>query len=70
MNFLESLVAEWYEYTGYFVRTNPRVRKLPGGGWGVELDVLAFSPADGRLLHIEVSGDPGSWQNRKGSLSK
>ena len=22
MNFLESLAAEWYEYTGHFVRTN------------------------------------------------
>ena len=52
MNFLETLVAEWYEYTGYFVRTNPRTRKRAKGGWDVELDVLAFAPGDQRLIHI------------------
>jgi len=65
MNFLESLVAEWYEYSGYFVRSNPRTRKRPKGGWGVELDVLAYSPSDQRLIHIETSGDANSWQERK-----
>ena len=39
MNFLEPLVAEWYEYNGYFVRPNPRMRKRPNGCWDVELDV-------------------------------
>lgn len=65
MNFLESLVAEWYEYNGYFVRSNPRTRKRPNGGWDVELDVLAYSPSDRRLIHIETSGDANSWQERK-----
>lgn len=65
MNFLESLVAEWYEYSGYFVRSNPRTRKRPKGGWDVELDVLAFSPSDQRLIHIETSSDANSWQERK-----
>ena len=65
MNFLESLVAEWYEYSGYFVRSNPRARKRQKGGWDVELDVLAYSPSDQRLIHIETSGDANSWQERK-----
>ena len=65
MNFLETLVAEWYEYTGHFVRANPRTRKRAMGGWDVELDVLAFAPADQRLIHIETSGDANSWAERK-----
>jgi hypothetical protein len=65
MNFLESLVAEWYEYSGLFVRSNPRTRKRPNGGWDLELDVLAYSPSDRRLIHIETSGDANSWQKRK-----
>ena len=70
MNFLESLVAEWYEYSGYFVRSNPRARKRLKGGWDVELDVLAFSPSDRRLVHIETSGDANSWQHRKDRFLK
>jgi hypothetical protein len=65
MNFLESLVAEWYEYSGYFVRTNPRARKRSKGGWDIEIDVLAYSPSDRRLVHIEVSSDASSWHERK-----
>lgn len=70
MNFLESLVAEWYEYSGYFVRSNPRTRKRQKGGWDVELDVLAYSPSDRRLIHIEASSDANSWQERKDRFLK
>ena len=70
MNFLESLVAEWYEYNGLFVRTNPRTRKRPKGGYDVELDVLAYSPSDRRLFHIETSSDANSWQERKDRFLK
>ena len=70
MNFLESLVAEWYEFSGYFVRSNSRTRKRPKGGWDVELDVLAFSPSDQRLVHIETSSDANSWQERKDRFLK
>jgi len=70
MNFLETLVAEWYEYTGYFVRTNPRTRKRAKGGWDVELDVLAFAPGDQRLIHIETSGDANSWSQRRNRFLK
>jgi hypothetical protein len=65
MNFLEQLVAEWYEYTGHFVRTNIRAQKREKGGWDVELDVLAYSPSNQELLHIETSGDANSWAERK-----
>ena len=57
MNFLESLAAEYYEYTGYYVRSNIKARKRTLGGWDAELDVLAFMPATKELLHIETSGD-------------
>lgn len=62
---MESLVAEWYEFSGYFVRSNPRARKREKGGWDIELDVLAYSPSDERLIHIETSSDANSWQERK-----
>src|SRR5437016_5364675 len=44
VNFLEQLVAEWYEYQGYFIRRNVRVGKLAAGGYECELDVVAFHP--------------------------
>jgi hypothetical protein len=67
---LETLVAEWYEYSGFFVRSNPRTRKRPKGGWDVALDILAFSPSDSRLIHIVTSGDANSWQKRKNRFLK
>jgi len=65
MTFLEQLVAEWYEYEGYFVRSNVRARKRAKGGWDVELDVLAYDPSNNTLLHVETSGDADSWTERK-----
>ncbi len=70
MNFLESLVAEWYAYSGYFVRSNPRTRKRQKGGWDVELDVLAYLPSAQRLIHIETSGDANTWPKRKERFMK
>ncbi|MGB6744324.1 MAG: hypothetical protein WBE38_11815 [Terracidiphilus sp.] len=69
-NFLESLVAEWYEFTGYFVRRNTRVGKLARGSYEGELDVVAFSPTKNKLIHIEVSSDAGSWPVRESRLTK
>jgi hypothetical protein len=37
VNFLEQLVAEWYEYQGYFVRCDVYVGKRPTGGYECEL---------------------------------
>ena len=65
MNFLEQLVAEWYEYEGYFVRSNVRAHKRAKGGWDAELDVLAYDPSNLTLLHVETSGDADSWAERK-----
>lgn len=65
MNFLEELAAEWYEYSGYFVRTNVRTHKRAKGGWDVELDVLAYRPGKKELIHVEASGDADSWGERR-----
>jgi len=64
-NYLEQLVAEWYEYQGYFVRRNVSVGKRPRGGYECELDVVAFHPSDGHLVHIEPSMDTDSWETRE-----
>jgi len=65
MNFLETLAAEWYEYTGYFVRTNVRARKRKQGGFEHELDVLAYDPRESTVVHIETSGDTASMKERE-----
>ena len=53
-NVLEQLVAEWYDYKGYFVRKNIRIAKIDRGERG-ELDVLAFHPKKRLLIHVEAS---------------
>lgn len=70
MNFLESLAAEWYGYNGYFVRSNVRTNKLPQGGYGAELDVLAYSPTEKELVHIETSSDALVWPEREKRMRK
>lgn len=64
MNFLEQLVAEWYASQGYFVLTNVKFGKRNAGGWEGEMDVVAFQPADKMLIHLEVSTDADSWEER------
>ena len=70
MNFLEELVAEWYEYQGYFVRRNVRVGKRAKGGHEGELDVVAFHPLHRHLVHVETSMDADSWSERAQRLSQ
>ena len=70
MNFLESLVAQWYGWRGYFVRSNVRVRPLKHGGYGAELDVLAYSPKDGQFFHVETSSDALAWPERERRMKK
>lgn len=57
-NYLEQLVAEWYEYQGYFVRRNILVGKRDKGGHECELDVVAFNPETQHLVHVEPSMAP------------
>ena len=59
-NHLEQLIAEWYEFKGYFVRRNVHVGKRTKGGYDCELDVVAFNPCEKKLVHIEPSLDAHS----------
>jgi hypothetical protein len=69
-NFLEQLVAEWYEYQGYFIRRNVQVAKRKKGGYDTELDIVAFNPATEHLIHIEPSMDADSWDRREERFRK
>ena len=69
-NFLEQLVAEWYEYQGYFVRRNVPVGRRTKGGYECELDIIAFDPVRQHLVHIEPSMDAESWEKRERSFRK
>jgi len=67
MNFLEQLAAEWYQYKGYFVRTNIKFgRNARGrGGHTGEMDVIAYEPKTKDFIHIEASTDALAWSRRK-----
>ena len=69
-NYLEQLVAEWYEYQGYFIRRNIMVGKLPRGGYECELDIVAFHPETKHLVHIEPTHDADSWAKREARFEK
>lgn len=64
-NYLEQLVAEWYEYRGYFVRRNVWVGLRAKGGYECEIDVVAFHPEKKHLVQIEPSMDTNSWEKRE-----
>jgi len=69
-NFLEQLIAEWYEIQGYFIRKNVFVGILPQGGYEGELDVVAFHPGNKHLVHIEPSMDADSSTRREERFKK
>lgn len=64
-NHLEDLVAQWYQYQGYFVRRNVQVGRRARGGYECELDVVAFHPEQSRLVQVEPSLDAHSWEQRE-----
>jgi hypothetical protein len=64
-NYLEDLVAEWYQFQGYFVRRNVRVGRRAKGGHDCELDVVAFHPETKHLIHVEPTMDANSWEKRE-----
>lgn len=70
VNHLEDLIGQFYEWRGYFVRRNILVGKRAAGGWEMELDVVAFHPKKGELLHIEASLDAHSWAKREQRFQK
>lgn len=70
MNFLEELVAEWYEYNGYFCRTNIRFGKTSHGGHIGEIDVIAYHPKTYEFIHIECSSDSWSWDKKRKVFKK
>jgi len=70
VNFLEQLVAEWYEHEGYFIRRNVRVGPRESGGYECELDVVAFHPITKHLVHVEPSTDASSWEERERRYAK
>lgn len=69
-NHLEDLVAEWYEWNGFFVRRNIHVGKRQKGGYECELDVVAFHPSRRLLVQIEPSLDADSWKKREERYKK
>ncbi|HEV2150447.1 MAG TPA: hypothetical protein VGR37_23810 [Longimicrobiaceae bacterium] len=69
-NHLEQLVAEWYEYQGYFLRRNVKVGRRAKGGYEGELDIVAFHPDKRHLLHIETSLDAQAWHKRETRFAK
>jgi hypothetical protein len=69
-NHLEQMVAEWYEFQGYFVKRNVLVGKRPAGGYECELDVVAFHPGKQHLVHLEPSLDADSWEIREKRFRK
>ena len=64
LNFLEQIVAEWFNLKGYFVKTNLRFGRIRrGGGYKGEMDVIAFHPQTRELVHVEVSTSAAKWEN-------
>ena len=69
-NYLEQLLAEWYQFSGYFVRQNVLVGRRPNGGYECELDVVAFHPKTGHVVHVEPSMDCHPWAKRDNRFRK
>ncbi|MGD8978282.1 MAG: hypothetical protein PVG91_11805 [Gammaproteobacteria bacterium] len=64
-NYLEQLAAEWYEYSGYFVRRNVPVGPRPGGGFDSELTILSVHLDQRKVVQVEPSMDAHSWEKRE-----
>ncbi len=69
-NVLEELVREYYEYKGYFIKSNVRFNKLQTGGYKGEIDILAYNPEVEEMLHIECSMDAKSKEDESKMAEK
>ena len=47
------------------MRTNIKANRRSNGGYNNEIDVLAFLPATGKLVHLETSWDALTWEKRE-----
>lgn len=70
MNHLENLIAEYYDWQGFLVKQNIKVGRRVAGGWEMELDVIAYHPKNGRLIHVEASLDADPWAKRLARYEK
>ena len=70
MSHLEDLLCEYYQWQDYIIRRNIKVGRLAHGGWEGELDILAYHPGTGELLHLEPSIDAYSWSKREERFEK
>lgn len=70
MNHLEKLTRQYYDWKGYLVKGNVKVGRLKHGGWGGELDIVAYHPQTNHLIHIEPSIDAHSWATRENRFEK
>ena len=70
MSHLEDLMAEYYDWRGYLVKRNIKVDRLAKGGWGMELDIIAYHPHKDHLIHAEPSLDAHSWETRERRFQK
>jgi len=64
-NHLEDLVAEWLEYSEFFVRKAVLVGRRAKGGFDGELDVVGYNPKSGHVIHVECSLDSDKWDRRE-----
>jgi hypothetical protein len=70
MSHLEDLIREYYEWQGFIVRRNIKVGRLGHGGWEGELDIVAYHPISGELLHLEPSIAALPWSKRESRFAK
>jgi len=70
MNHLEKLTRQYYDWNGYIVKGNVKVGRLAHGGWGGELDIVAYNPQINHLVHVEPSIDAHSWKKREERFDK
>jgi hypothetical protein len=69
-NHLEDMIAQWYEYKGYYVIRNNWVGKRSKGGYECELDIVAYHPKTKHLVQIEPSLDASAWAKREERYKK
>lgn len=65
MEYLAQLVTEWYEYQGYFVRNGLWVGLESDGSYECMLDVVAFHPLRHHVIHVELSLDLLSFDEKE-----